>query len=148
MGRLKEQSRPKISNEKITGSLQAESRKIAFSFQHVTTNNRYNWNFFKKRIRDELQAHNDLLERLKELSNETWLSLFEKPKKSGAETLPRTMLKFDPDRSIYEERVNEDQFISIRFASQQYRLLGMRKKNSSTFFIIGYDFDFSAYDHE
>lgn len=87
-------------------------------------------------------------ELLEELSKNTWQELTQRSKyqKGGFEKIPYSSckesifnkFKITPDTSIY----------SFRFGKgDAYRLLGIKPTSCHKLNILGYDFDYSAYDH-
>ena len=123
------------------------SPKIIVSFAHVTENKDYNFNYFKKRVRDNLDAREELDKLLEFMTSETWREAGELRKTDlGAyETIPFDQLK---SIQIKQMSVAKDTPIYIfRFNSQQYRLCGIKEKRCNVLHIIAYDFDHSLYDH-
>lgn len=119
---------------------------LTFSFAHITTNNKFCFKTFKNH-RDELIAYRYLFEILEELSQKTWVELLSKNKFLGIETIPYGEIHFKASNE--DNLVKNDTKIQImRFGpNKKYRLLGFKLDNDPTFFIIGYDFNFNAYNH-
>lgn len=118
--------------------------RINFSLEHMTTNTKYTFDYFGKSIRDELAARQALSALLRELSCKTWMEVaqLDKTTQCGFETIPAMQINFKPSR--YEFSPDEKVWV-FRFGKQRYRLIGIQ--DSGTLYIIGYDLNFSAYNH-
>ena len=84
---------------------------------------------------------------LKELSQKTWLELSRRTKYQigGFEKLRYDQINVSP---VNLTMPKDENILSFRFGSADaYRLLGCRKDGCNVLYVIGYDFDFSAYDH-
>lgn len=112
-----------------------------FSFLHLTTNKRHNFNYLTEQIH---QTKAILYDRLEEISQHDWKYWLSQPKKTGLEVLPYDRMRFSP-KSI--QLANDENIYVFRFYQNQYRILGIRKEKCPVFYIIAYDFDHSAYDH-
>lgn len=136
---------------KKVGRIQAqEPDHIVFSFRYWTTNSKYNFEHFKKAVRDREKAYNGLHDKLYELSRMTKLELIEKPKERGAEYLPYS--RFYPSFSTILDKTGivspDSKLVIIRICNQDYRLIckdGIQ--DSKVLYLIGIDFDYTAYDH-
>lgn len=151
MSKLKKKtSHSKISKDVVSNYDCWNSEKfVLLSFAFVTGNKDYNFNYFESsRAREELSARIALDELLEELSKNTWQELTQRSKyqKGGFEKIPYSSckesifnkFKITPDTSIY----------SFRFGKgDAYRLLGIKPTSCHKLNILGYDFDYSAYDH-
>lgn len=61
----------------------------------------------------------------------------------GSETILKSQVRFQPSGFIMSE---DEKVYVLRFgAGMKYRLLGVRREN--VLCVIGYDFNYSAYDH-
>lgn len=121
------------------------SSNISFSFEYLTSNNEFNFNYFKDSS-DKLEAYGSFIEKLIELSGITWKKILLSRKNVGIETIPYHEIKFSGNNT--ENILSSDSKIFvIRFNKQKYRLLGFKKNSSSAFQIIGFDFNYSAYHH-
>lgn len=118
--------------------------RITFSLEYITMNASHTFDYFGKNMREELAARQSLSVLLKELSRRSWMEIAQIGKKTqcGFETLPAMQLRFTP--SGYEFSRDEKVWV-FRFGKQQYRLIGIQ--DDRTLYVIGYDFDFSAYNH-
>ena len=134
--------------EKLTK--QAPSRQLIFSFslEHLTENANYNFRYFKRdRLRDELNARQGLDKLLTFLSRSTWKAIWQKRRDEfgGTEGIKACFMQFRP--SNYDI-TDDEKILSFRFGDKmEYRLLGLLKPTEATFYIIGLDFDYSAYNH-
>lgn len=116
----------------------------SFSFANVTKNKTYNFNCFTK-VRDEIEVRHQLDKLLVDLSINRWVDIIARKKEGfgGYESLTYDRLHFAP----YNLPISDDEKISvIRFGNNDaYRLIGYWKR--PVLYILGYDFNFSAYDH-
>lgn len=130
---------PHFSKTKI-----ASASGISSSLEYLTMNASHTFGYFSKDVRNELTARQSLTALLKDLSCRTWLEIAQLGRKSqcGFETIPAVQLKFAPSK--YDFSRDEKAWV-FRFGRQRYRLIGIQ--NDGVLYIIGYDFDFSAYSH-
>lgn len=79
----------------------------------------------------------------------TWKELQNRPKETGYEMIPISEFKINFDKLKKELKLSEDsKIIVFRFNNQKCRLLGVRSHQcSSILYIIGNDWDYSAYNH-
>jgi hypothetical protein len=119
---------------------------VVFCFRYITHNNSYNFKYFKSsQQREKERTICNLYSKLEEVSRMSWRDFQSLPKEVGMETIPINRLKFEQHQDLI---VTEDQkYISIRFESQNKRIIGIKASNCPIMHIIGYDFDYSAYDH-
>ena len=138
MARIKKtSSTPLISTSKLSSD-----RTVAFSFKHLTSRKEYNFEGLDKGKNREW--HSALVDRIMQISKEPWLTWLNTPKETGIETIRASQLNFSP--SGYEFSPDEKVFI-FRFNSQSGRIIGIKERESPVYFVIGFDMDFSAYDH-
>ena len=101
-------------------------------------------------VKSEMRRLHD---RLNELSMQTWAYWLSKPKASGIETISFKQLRFAPNPVLFEECHFDKTSIVyvIRFDTYQGknkgRIIGVKDSPCSVLHIIGYDFNFSAYEH-
>ena len=143
---LKKSSQPRLTVQGIEkNKTPIFSQYPAFCFSHVTANKNYNFRFFGKDIRKELNARQSLDELLEYLSHKPWLQIIQGTKTGigGYETLDYSTLRFSPR----DYQISNDEKVSvIRFGqSDAFRLIGQWKE--PVFFIFGYDFNYLAYKH-
>ena len=147
MSRSKQSSIPTRDNQPYF-DLEAETPRtklLAFSFAHVTEKKNFNFSHFKSDARKENDARRGLDELLQELSRHSMLQLRDRGKEAfgGFEKLPRGRVRFNPSWNLPED---ENVYI-FRFKSGGYRMLCVKDKKREVLYIIGFDFDHSAYDH-
>lgn len=119
-----------------------------FSFKCMTTNAKYNLSSLSPGSERESTLRG-LYTRLIELSSQPWLYWLQQPKRSGLENLkyddisfvanPQTTLSKDTTLYIFR-------FDTYR-GKKEGRIIGFKQDPCATFHIIGYDIDYSAYDH-
>ena len=118
----------------------------AFSFEILTKNKTYNLEYFLD-SNDKREATCRILLRLKELCEKSWEHWHGLGKKAGLETIPAERLNFEPSE---KQLSSGDKVIVFRlksYANKDARIIGMRRDGCPIFYIIGFDFDFSAYNH-
>jgi len=145
--------RGREQNNKISGKIVPDQGCFSmqcpwFSFRSMTKNPRYNLSTLRSGTEREQTLHG-LFQRLTDLSNETWTYWLQKPKQSGVETITYDRIKFSvgdgtvltKDTAIFVFR-----FDTYR-GTGQGRIIGYKDSPCAVLHIIGYDLDFSAYDH-
>lgn len=121
-----------------------------FSFRYMTSNKRYSLSYL-----DAIQGASrektlkSLYDKLETLSCYPWLYWTQQRKNIGLETIMYERIKFEPKQGA---NLSKDSTLYIfRFDTYQGngkgRIIGFKSTPCSVFQIIGYDFDFSAYDH-
>ena len=123
-----------------------ENKNITLSFQYSIKNKKYT---IEGKLKEKDKCNKimlELFEKLYEISSLTWKELKNKPKNSGYETIPISSFNINFD-SIKEELSlsNDSKIIIFRFCKQDYRILGVQRQD--TLYIIGYDWNFNAYNH-
>ena len=127
-----------------TVNLKTSEEYPVFSFRYLTTNKNYTLDCFAKAQKNERgRTANELFLKLLFISNNSWKNLGLSDKYTSYETIQYVQLNFQPNELI----IKPDEKIHIfRFGHDNNSRLICYKKNT-TLFIIGYDFNFSAYDH-
>ena len=120
-----------------------------FSFFHLTTNKTYNFDFFGNNQKNESsKTHQNCLSRLIEISKKTWKEWLQESKKFGCETLDYSRININP---MGINLVNDEKIYIFRFKTADNkdngRILGFKKDKCPIYYIIGFDFNLSAYDH-
>lgn len=85
-----------------------------------------------------------MIDRLTEISGETWVYWQSLSKNHGIETFSAKQLKFSPSRYKF---ASDEKVIVFRFFNQDFRIIGFKDSRLPTYYIIGFDFDYSAYNH-
>lgn len=146
---MKLRKSPKDSKQKetprITLSEQTKEGRVAFSFAHITTNKHYSFSFFKDDLRKDLETRKGFDELLQTLSRSTWEEVLQRRREAfgGYETIPRSSIHFQPSWNLAED----NKVCVFRFRNSDCRMLGIKAKHDNVLYIIGFDFDFTAYDH-
>ena len=90
-----------------------------------------------------------LFEKLEEISQLTWKELQNKPRETGYEMIQ--ISEFNVNLNDIKENLklsDDSKIIVFRFNNQKCRILGIPSTEcNSILYIIGYDWDFSAYNH-
>ena len=120
----------------------------SFSFRYLTKNRSYNFGYFSD-DRSRMLSCEGLICRMQELSTEPWVALLQKGKAVGIEMIDYSRLNFSAPE---EAKLNADSKVYvIRFdtyhGAKDGRIIGFKESPCSVLNIIGFDFDFSAYDH-
>ena len=123
---------------------------ISFSFEY-SVNKKYSIEYITKKKKEKCNdIIFDLFKKLEELSKMKFVDFQNRPKNSGYEMIPISELNFKINENCMKSLcLSEDsKIIVFRFHNQNCRLLlAQSRKCSSLFYVIGYDWDFSAYDH-
>lgn len=120
------------------------------SFRYMTANKDHSLAFLEGlEVRDRECTQKHLISRLEELSRHPWSDWINMRKRNGLETLSADELTFSPAQ---DAPVTKDMTMYIfRFDTYQGigkgRIIGFKLSPCAAYHIIGYDFDFSAYDH-
>lgn len=128
----------------------ANDNNIVISFKYSVKGKKYT---IESKVQNRQKCNEDiekLFERLKEISNTTWKELRNKPREVGYEMIPIHRFNVNMNNIKKELNLSDDsKIIVFRFGrGQKYRMLGVRCEDcSSILYIIGYDWDYSAYDH-
>lgn len=118
----------------------------AFSFEYVTSNKHYSFEYFKDR-NDKRKASTALVQKLHELSLISWTDIILRDKEMGMESMPFHVLNFSPLSEFSKTITKDAKFMAFRFNNQSNRLIGIKSEACPIFHIIGYDFDYTAYSH-
>lgn len=124
----------------------AHEELISFSFRYMTTNKKHNWDYFAvSQFRDKVKAYDAFIAVMTLLSRKNRIDIIKMSRKDegGSERIPYNQLNFRAGNDCMAlENVR-----SFRFGKGDYRLIGFWSRQSSVFYIIGFDFDYSAYNH-
>lgn len=149
MGKLRGRTQNnKIAKPANTSALCSSEQYPWFSFQSVTTNRHFNLSNLCHGTEKEV-TYELLHKRFVELSSKTWTYWMQQPKKTGLETINYGSLNF---KAPEEASLSSDTTIYVfRFDTAvgegKGRIIGYKKSPCSVLHIIGYDLDFSAYNH-
>jgi hypothetical protein len=118
----------------------------AFSFAYLTNNSSHNLEYFSD-PNDKRTAIENVYIRLVEIGKRNWLYWQQQGKKVGLELLSANEISFSPS----DIKLTPDEKIIVfrvkGYAGKDSRILGIREDGCPILHIIGYDFDFSAYNH-
>lgn len=118
------------------------------SFRYLTRNSKYNLDGLPAGKDREIILCN-LNRKLAEISGKPWLFWTQNRKSTGLENLTYGDLEFSADP---ESPISKDTTVFVfRFDTNngtgRGRIIGFKNSPCAVFHIIGYDLDFSAYDH-
>lgn len=122
--------------------------KICFGFSHMTGNNNYSFN--KVPVGEKVEAYEALLEKLNDLCGININEARNRGKKLGAERIPYTQLSssFQGVCDTSDVVSKDSKVVVFQFCNHKYRLICKDDIiHSNLMHIIGFDFDFTAYDH-
>lgn len=127
----------------------ANNNHIILSFKYSVKNKKYTIQEKTNAKEKNNKIFKELFEKLEELSKITWKELQNRPKETGYEMIPISDFLINLDNIKEKLKLSDDsKIIVFRFNHQKNRILGVRSQEcSSILYIIGYDWDFSAYDH-
>ena len=127
----------------------ANTESIILSFKYSIKDKKHSIEHIFKTKDNNKKTIQNLFEKFEELSNLTWKELQNRPKQSGYETIPISEFKINLDNIKKDlELADDSKIIVFRFNNQKSRLFGVKSSQcKSILYIIGYDWDFSAYNH-
>lgn len=135
-------SKIKKNNKNITIKPQPHTKKsITVSFLYFTKNSNYNFDKLDKN--EKILFKSELLSRIIEITHEEWIYWYQQPKGTGIETIYSDELYFSPNGYTFSK---DEKVIIFRFYNQKGRIIGF-KDSTDTFYIIGIDCKFNAYEH-
>lgn len=144
---LKLKSTTSFNNKLIKGKFEHENH-ISFSYVLLTDDKDYTFSKFgKSNIREHLIVRQELDELLFEISKCTWAELQDRSKMQlgGFESMKLTDLK--PQVYKRAKLTRDVSTIVFRFGGNKYRLIGYKYPKSNVLYVLGFDLDFSAYNH-
>lgn len=128
----------------------ANDNHIVISFKYSVKDKKHT---IENKVKNNQKCNDDmqmLFKKLEEISKTTWKQLKNEPKGIGYEMIPISRFNINMENIKRELMLSDDsKIIVFRFGKgQRYRILGTTCKDcSSILYIIGYDWDYSAYDH-
>lgn len=120
--------------------------KPSFSFEHLTNNDSFTFDYFAKDKRARNAAKTAVYDKLEKISREDWIFWYNQGKIAGIETIPANQINFEP----YDYSLSDDgKVIVFRFSydGNDCRILGITKSPCPIYYVIGFDFNHNAYDH-
>ena len=122
-----------------------------FSFKYMSSNNNYNFKFFgNKEKSKKLSAYDELMAKLKTISEMSMKDFGILPKATGFELLELSDFNHNV-KSILKNTgiVSKDSKLMVsRFCNEKYRMICKQdNKHQNIFYIICFEFDYSAYKH-
>lgn len=124
---------------------------IILSFKYSVKSKNYTIEKITKRTKEKCNdIIYELYEKFRELSNMKLIDFQNKPKSTGYEMLPLYEFNFSLDDETKKklELANDSKIIVFRFNKQKCRLLLVQSKTCpALLYVIGYDWDYSAYKH-
>jgi len=149
MSKLKPQKQTNVIRKKFIGSAGCVSDQHPwFSFRYMTRNSAYNLKSLPEGKARE-QTLLKLYERLEELSGKEWLYWNSQPKKTGTETIEYSDLNFTAGNGA--AITGDSKLYVFRFDTHQGtgggRIIGYKESPCAVLHIIGFDLDYSAYNH-
>lgn len=127
----------------------ANKENIILSFKYSIKDKKHTIDFILKQKGNNKKTIENLFKKFEELSNFTWKDFINKPREVGYEMIPISDFFINLDNIKKDLSLSDDSKIVVfRFDNQNRRLLGVKSKEcNAILYIIGYDWDFSAYDH-
>ena len=120
----------------------------AFSFRYLTSNSTYSLACLNKG-RDRETVLEGIHQKLCELSSASWLHWSQQRKNVGLEMVAYQGLRLKTKEGVFLEK--DTPIYVFRFnthlGNKKGRILGYRDGSCAVMYIIGYDIDFSAYEH-
>jgi len=117
----------------------------AFSFRYLTKKKDFNLEHFSKKERRKREnAHDKILKRMSEICTKKYVYWQGLDKKRGCELLNYSQMKFSPKDL---DLTSDSKLYIFRTESDEFRIIGYKAGDCPTLHIIGFDFDYSAYNH-
>ncbi|MCI5892104.1 MAG: hypothetical protein MRZ66_01690 [Clostridiales bacterium] len=122
---------------------------ISFSFNCITNNKKYNFEYFKNSKYEYNKMAASLLEKLMLLSQYKWEQLIHSGRKNqlGFEDMQYGEIGFNTPREDFLSLSKDSKVYVFRFNNNKMRMISAKRDKCPIIHIIGFDFDFSAYDH-
>ena len=146
MAKLKDKKAPDIIDTKQIKPLP----HISFNLKYLTTNKSYCFKTLKGDVRKSEKAFSELFVKLCNISELTLDDAKARGKIQGCEPIPY----FQFSKSFQQvmdgiDVISKDSTLSVfRFCQNDYRIICKTDvQHSNLLYIIGFDFDYSAYDH-
>ena len=123
---------------------------IFIGFQYITSDKKYNFNHFKK-SNDRAKAYDEFIKCMQYLSEFSWEELGNLGKKQGGfETIEYNNFKSSITNNLPSSKniTKDTKLYVFRFGHGKYRMI-CYKSNScyAAMHLLGFDFDYSLYDH-
>lgn len=140
--------KPKISMGETGVTSCYSDQNLAFSLRYLTSNNNYNEKSFGKNA-EKAKNLSLLFARLQELSEHSWLEWNQMSKKDGVETIQYSEIRFKAKQgaNIAADKKMTIFRVDTHNGTKKGRIIGYKDQPCATFYIIGFDYDFSAYNH-
>lgn len=117
-------------------------RKSIIFFSILDKRKKYNFGKLDKREKLEWKA--SLTERMIEISQYSWTYWQNLGKEKGIETINCNQITFSPNDYVFSK---DEKVVVFRFNSQNGRIIGIKGRGCSVYYVIGIDTDYSAYNH-
>lgn len=140
---------PKIKKTSADKSQGCSSDQYPWlSFRFMTRNKDHYIGFLDSLDKNEREITlKSLYDRFEEITQSTWTYWHQMNKKVGFETISYNQLKFSPNTALTRDTtIFVFRFDTYR-GNKKGRIIGFKNSPCAAFQIIGYDFDFSGYDH-
>lgn len=151
MGLKSRQPSPKIKKNAVPKSEGCSSdQHPIFSFRYMTANKEHSIAFIQKRkASEQLEAFQALYKSFETISSKPWKHWGNLPKEIGYETISYSEIGFkaSPDARLTGDAKMNVFRLDTHLGRGKGRIIGFKDSPCSAFNVIGYDFDFSAYDH-
>ncbi len=146
MGRLKDKKSP----DKIEIPKTKPVEKISFNFKYITSNKTYGLKYFCGDCRNSEKALSELFNKLEELSKITLTDAKANGKIQGCEPLKYSKFNLSFQQIMDNtDIISKDSSLEVfRFCQNNYRLICKPDIiHTNLLYIIGFDFNYSAYNH-
>lgn len=142
---IKKQGKPKkISKETVSRRGGQCDQYPAISFRYLTTNKDYNFEYFKDVSKKE-NMFVRLTEYMADMTSKSYAELIVAAKEQGCEMIE--YWRFHSMKPNGLSLAKDEKLYIFRFSKQDYRVCGVRIDSCPTMYIIGFDFNYSAYNH-
>lgn len=142
---------PKIKKRDGIGNTGCSSDQHPFfSFRYMTANAGHSAAFARSlALAERVQVLDGLYAAIERISSKPWAYWGNLPRKSGYETIAYSEIRFSAANDAKltgDTKMNVFRF-DTHLGTGKGRIIGFKDSPCSAFYVIWYDFDFSAYSH-
>ncbi|MCR0153961.1 hypothetical protein [[Clostridium] innocuum] len=140
--------RPSVQDKRnASKTCEVPESSVFFNFQYITSDKRFNYEYIKK---GKQSIYKDIVKALQKFSQNSWDELRRMGKDNGGfETMEYGRMVPSIADKIKDKPITKDTKLYIfRVGGNKYRMIGYKSNSCrAAMHILGFDFDFSLYDH-
>lgn len=146
--KLKKQPGPVLEKiKKPSKDCTIQNEALYFNFRYLTSNKKHNFEALKNNADLQAKAYKKLTDQFVSWSQSSWKELSNKGKRNGGfEMMCVSDMKGSITDKVQEKIAADTKLHVFRFGD--YRLVGLKgRRCAAVLHIVGFDWDFSLYDH-